>query len=169
MTLLLCLAPIVDGSNTTCEMLPKDNSRYSEVIWTFPSHPSSVNRFRVVISGSQPCVSGKAFWFVRGQNRTGKPSECAVQETEYETSRSCALECRCLETSICGYLHYRVQLPSWISSTLALCYFELIYPGLVDPALRIFWCEWYVAVYLQTMSLTKSVHLPASHNVPSTL
>ena len=129
----------IDDSNTTCEMLPKHNSRYSDVIWTFPSHPSSVNLFRVVLSGSQPCVSRNTFWFVRGENRTGMPSECKVQEQGYGNFRVCDLTCRCLAQCVCGYLHYRAQFPSRSKGNSGLCYIELIYPGLINPKLVIYW------------------------------
>ena len=142
-----------DDANTTCEMLPKDNSRYSEIIWTFPSHPSSVNLFRIVLSGSQPCVSRNAFWFVRGENRTGMPSECKVQEERFGNFRVCSLTCGCLVPCICGYLHQRVQFPSRVSSTLGVCYFELLYPGIIDPKLIINWCVPSSMANLQTSSL----------------
>ena len=120
-------------------MFPRDNSRYVEIVWYFPSHPSSVNLFRVVLSGSQPCVSRNAFWFVRGENRTGMPSECKVQEEGFGNFRVCSLTCRCLVPDICGYLHHRVQFPSRVNSTLGFCYFELVYLGPVNPKLIIYW------------------------------
>ena len=131
-----------DDSNTTCETLPGDDSRHVEVIWTFPSHPSSFNQFRVVISGSQPCHSINTSWFVRGDVPTGVPSECTVQEIQNENLRTCALTCECVDPSNCGYLHYLVQFPPWVSTTLALCHYELTtpYPGVVNPELVIYWC-----------------------------
>ena len=114
-------------ANTTCDMFSRNNSQYAWIIWTFPSHPSSANLFRVVLSGSQPSSSGSAFWFVRRENKSGMLSECKVQEEELRNSRVCALSCRCLVPSCaCGYLHYRVQFPSPMNSILGLCYFEFI-------------------------------------------
>ena len=95
-----------DDSNTTCETLPGNASRYSEVVWTFPSHPSTVNEFRMVLSGSQPCVSVNTPWFVRGENTIGTPSECEVHEQVRGNRRVCSLTCRCLEPSVCGFLHH---------------------------------------------------------------
>ena len=131
-----------DNSTITCERIPSGGSRYSEVVWTFPSHPSSWNEFRVVLSVSQPCDSSNTFWFVRGENTTGVPSECAVQEITNEISKDCALTCQCVDPSVCGYLHYRVQFPPWVTTTLALCHYELMtsYPELINPELVIYWC-----------------------------
>ena len=126
-----------DDSNTTCETLPGNVSRYSEVVWTFPSHPSNVNEFRMVLSGSQPCVSVNTPWFVRGENTRGTPLECEVHEEVQGRGRVCSLTCLCLEPFVCGFLHYRTQFPFWNMDTLALCHFELktSYPGLVNPEL----------------------------------
>ena len=147
-----------DDSNTTCETLPGHDSRHVEVIWTFPSHPSSFNQFRVVISGSQPCYSINTSWFVRGDVPTGVPSECAVQEFQNENLRTCALTCECVDPSTCGYLHYRVQFPPWVTTTLALCHYELTtpYPGVVNPELVIYWCvlaqKLYIYILLNSSS-----------------
>ena len=95
----------------------------------------------MVLSGSQACVSKHAFWFVRGENRTGMSSECKVQEEGYGNIRVCHLACRCLESCGCSYLHYRIQFASRVTTALALCHFELMtsYPGFVDPELITYW------------------------------
>ena len=144
-------------------MFPRDNSRYAEITWSFPSHPSSMNLFRVVLSGSQPCVSRNAFWFVRGENRTGMPSECKVQEEGFGNFRVCSLTCRCLVPDICGYLHQRVQFPSRVNKMLGFCYFELVYRGLIDPKLIIYWCVPSSTVNLQTSPLVIPLYKHMSH------
>ena len=130
-----------DESQSSCEALTRSESQYAEVIWTFHSHPSSVNLFRLVLSGSQFCVSINTEWFVRGENTTGTPSECTVKELESGNTRVCTLICRCLNPNICGFLHYRVQFPTWVTSTLQLCHFELMtaYPGFINPQLVFYW------------------------------
>ena len=130
-----------DNSYSTCEVLPRSGSRYADVIWTFSSHPSSVNLFRLALSGTQPCGSGNSEWFVRGYNNTGTPSECSVREVAPGDIRLCGLTCRCVDAGNCGYLHYRVQFPMWETDTLQLCHFELMTfnSGFVDPALVVYW------------------------------
>ena len=120
-----------------------DGSRYSEVVWSFLSHTSSVHQFRVILAGSQPCASYNAAWFVCGENNTGIPSECRVQEIGNENSKTCVLTCRCADPCACGYLHYRVQFPPWVTTTLALCHSEVVpQPGIVNPELIIYWFIW---------------------------
>ena len=70
-------------------------------------------------------------------------SECKVQEEGHGHLRVCHLTCRCLEACDCGNLHYRIQFASRVTTTLALCHFELMtsYPGFVDPELITFWYQ----------------------------
>ena len=130
----------LDTSNRTCEVLPKGNYHYTELTWAFLNHPSSVNLFGLVLSGTQPCASEISTWFVRGENDTGAPSECLVEEDAYENTRVCALTCQCTVPSVRGYLHYHVQFPSWLKTTVALCDYQLTtpYPGFIDPKLVIY-------------------------------
>ena len=119
-------------------MISADDSRYIEVVWTFPSHSASVNRFRMVLSGSQSCASGITSWFVRGENKIGMPSECEVQEAGDENSKICVLTCQCVDPHICDYLHYRVHFTPWDAATLALCHFDMANSGFVNPELVIY-------------------------------
>ena len=113
-------------------------------MWTFPSHPLSANLFRFVLSGSRPCVSRTSTWFVHGKNNTGALSECLVDEKAHRDVSVFYLTCRCMLPSECGYLHYRVQFPHWVTSIVELCHFQLMtpYPGFINPKLIIYWCTW---------------------------
>ena len=129
-----------DNSYSTCEVLLMSGSQYAEIIWTFSSHPSSVNLFRLALSGTQPCDSGNSEWFVRGHNNTGPPSECSVREVATFDIRLCGLTCRCVDHCNCEYLHYRVQFLAWETATLKVCHFEQMTfnSGFVDPDLVIY-------------------------------
>ena len=124
-----------DASKSTCAVLTDDGSQYIELVWTFPSNPSVVDIFQLVLSGTQPCDSKTTAWFVRGVNGTGAPSECNVIEELHGDARVCVVTCHCLASSGCGYLHFRVQFPTWMATTLALCHLELVtpYPGSILP------------------------------------
>ena len=152
----------MDDFKHTCERIHRNSSRFVELVWTFPSPPSSVNIFRAILAGSQPCVSKNAFWFVRGENRKGMPSVCMVQEETHRKRRVCTLTCRCLEACGCSYLHYRSQFLPWMKTTSALCHLEMTsYPRLINPKLITYWtvlpsarCQrkntltWYAAFYI---------------------
>ena len=127
----------IDDLKHTCERIHRNGSGFVELVWTFPSPPSSVNIFRAILAGSQPRVSKNAFWFVRGENRKGMPSVCMVQEETHRIRRVCTLTCRCLEPCGCSYLHYRGQFLPWMKTTSALCHFEIMtpYPKLINPKL----------------------------------
>ena len=115
-----------DDSNTTCNVLPRGGFQYAELIWTYRSHGSSVDLFRVVLSGTQSCHSINMSWFVRGERATSNSniSECEVKQSGLGNLQVCSLTCRCVKPGICGYLHYRVQFVPWVTnSTLAMCHF----------------------------------------------
>ena len=130
-----------DASKSTCAVLTDGVSQYIELLWTFPSHPSFVDIFQLVLSGTQSCDSKTTAWFVRGENGTGAPSECSVIEELRGDARVCVVTCRCLASCGCGYLHFRVQFPTWMATTLALCHLELVtpYTGFILPKLISYW------------------------------
>ena len=142
----------LDTSNSTCAVLNDGDTWYTELVWTFPSHPSFVDIFQLVLSGTQPCDSENTAWFVSGENGTGAPSECSVIEELHGDARVCVVTRRCLASCGCGYLHFRAQFPSWIATTLALCHYELVtpYPGFILPELVNYYanCRFTYAVYI---------------------
>ena len=125
------LCVFIDESNITCDIVPRGRSQYTELIWTYPRHGSSVDLFRVVLSGTQPCHSINTSWFIRGGNSTCPPSECEVKESRHGDFRVCFLTCRCVAPGTCGYLHFRVQFVPWMTTSLAMCHFV----GFVNPEL----------------------------------
>ena len=134
----ICIKNIFsDESNTTCEDFTRNGVAYANVMWAFPSHPSSVNLFRVILSGPTSCASITNTWFVHGKNNTGAPSECAINQKQHGNYNVCDLTCQCVEPLICGYLHFCAQFPPWVTSKVLLCHMELMtsFPGFVNPVI----------------------------------
>ena len=130
---------IMDGTNSTCEVLTNRGSPYIEIVWTFPLHPSSVNHFRVTISGSRPCNGRYITWFVHGVSCNNGVTECSSwEELLTNEKRVCHVTCRQNCVGVIGNLHVRVHLKNAMNHSLALCYYVLATDyKTVNPWLRI--------------------------------
>ena len=128
---------IMDAAKDTCEILTKPGSPNIEVVWTFPPHPSSMNQFRVKMSGSQSCKDSSATWFVRYKDGI---IECSVDEELIYGSRVCHVTCQQVCRANIGYLHFRFHFLTRLNRSLALCHYALTTNfKAVNPRLRIVW------------------------------
>ena len=114
---------IMDDTNSTCEVLTNRGSPYVEIVWTFALHPSSMNHFRVTISGSRPCNDIYIYHMA-----------CSWAFLQQWCQRVSLLG---RATGI-GNLHVRVHLKNAMNPSLALCYYVLATDyKTVNPGLRI--------------------------------
>ena len=112
-----------DDDLNTCDVISRTDITGFEVVWKFTTHKSGVNRFQVVLSGSQSCSDGNTVWFVPIE-KPATLAECSVSQNTVGVLKQCLITCKCSCTA-CEYLHFRVQMPDWMKPTLAICHFEL--------------------------------------------
>ena len=129
---------VFDEGLSTCDAISGPNIRYIEVIWSFIAHKSGMNKFRVVLSGTQNCADENTAWFVATE-KPGIVTECGVSQNATGELKGCLITCKC-PCAVCEYLHFRVQILPWMRNTLAVCYFELLNKyKTVDLPLVIVW------------------------------
>ena len=122
---LLTFPNILDETYDTCDVISGSETTYIELRWRFPSHKSGLNRFRVVLSGTQSCSDSNTVWFVAANGVLVTLSECEVSQNTTSGLKECLITCTC-PCAECEYLYFRVQMPAWMRRTLAICHFELL-------------------------------------------
>ena len=130
---------IMDDTNSTCEVLTNRGSPYIEIVWTFPLHSSTMNYFRVTISGSRPCNDKYITWFVHGASCNNGVNECnSWEELLTNEKKVCHVSCRQVCVGVIGHLHVRVHLKNAKYQSLGLCHYILATNyKTVNPELRI--------------------------------
>ena len=116
---------ILDGTFDTCGDISGSGITYIELKWRFPTHKFGLNRFRVVLSGTQSCSDSNTVWFVVASGAPVILAECEVSQNTTSGLKGCLITCTCPYAE-CEYLYFRVQMPAWMRRTLAICHFELL-------------------------------------------
>ena len=112
----------VDGSPETCDDVK--GSDFINIVWALAGSRRTIQA-QVVIKGSQRCFASNIAWFLTGKMPSSMVLECDVREVYELGLRKCDLICQCLCGDNCGFLHFRVQLRSWMKKKLSLCHYEL--------------------------------------------
>ena len=123
---------VLDGHNDTCEMISGPGLSNIEFVWRFIAPKSGLNRFRVILSGSQNCSDRNVNWFTHN-GMTGNSTDCRAAQNDAGEFKECEIICHCLCID-CKYLRFRSHMPPWFERTLAICYFEVLseYPYPVE-------------------------------------
>ena len=154
---------VLDGILDTCDVISGPDIIHMEVRWRFPGHKSGLNRFRVVLSGTQNCSDSNTVWFVSTDTPVNF-TECRVSQDTTGELMECLITCTC-PCAECEYLHFRVQMPAWMRRTLAICHSELL--NEYDTVELPFVVVWALTEYRQVSNIrrTEFQHLKDSRTV----
>ena len=110
-----------DESPETCDEVSKGT--FLNVVWELTGKTKSI-KATVIIKGSQLCNMGNTAWFISGRVPGPMVMGCDVTEEQDADLRRCNLLCQCACEEVCGFLHFRVQIPQWMKKNLSLCHYE---------------------------------------------
>ena len=108
----------------TCDDI--NENVFINIVWKLADN-RRVNQTQVVIRGSQHCYASNTAWFLSGRVPGSMVVACDVTEEYAMGLRKCNLQCQCPCGDTCDYLHFRVQMRSWMKTELSLCHYEHYY------------------------------------------